>query len=127
MVASTITSSGSPRPDLQHFALVTTSWPGAGWTEEQEQRPATFCYDNLTEGDGEPPARELPREETPPDRLELGRYFLLLLVLVRLLLLLVVVRLLVLLVVARLMYLLLLIRWQVQAINSPLPQNKSIY
>ena len=27
--------------DLQHFALVTTSWPGAGWMEEQEQRPAT--------------------------------------------------------------------------------------
>ena len=27
--------------DLQHSALVTTSWSGAGWMEEQEQRPAT--------------------------------------------------------------------------------------
>ena len=36
-----------------------------------------------------------------------------------------VARLSLLLVVARLRYLLLLIRWQVQAISSPLPQNKS--
>ena len=38
-----------------------------------------------------------------------------------------VARLSLLLVVARLRYLLLLIRWQVQAISSPLPQNKSTY